>query len=112
MKGPKAFPRINTLTVANSTKTKSKTTLSRSQDREKLSQMSGKSGFGSDDYHARDQRRPSTGEIAMQLQDGANEFATKFVGQAKEDYDNIKKMVQVGGSKLGDILQDLQSRYS
>jgi ADP-ribosylation factor GTPase-activating protein 2/3 len=42
------------------------------------------------------------------VQEGASDFAQKFVGQAKEDFDNIKKIVSVGGNKLGDILQNLQ----
>jgi hypothetical protein len=30
------------------------------------------------------------------------------VGQAQEDYDNIKKVVSYGSSKLGEILSEIQ----
>ena len=79
--------------------------------------MEGKSGFGSRDFHGtadsmdnlmNGQRRSSVEQIISNVQDGASVFATKFVGQAQEDFDSIKKLVTVGGSKLGDILQDLQ----
>jgi ADP-ribosylation factor GTPase-activating protein 2/3 len=46
--------------------------------------------------------------IMYAVQDGANDFASKFVGQAQEDLQTLKGIVTMGGSKLGDILNDLQ----
>jgi hypothetical protein len=54
------------------------------------------------------ERRKSIENIVYAVQDGASTFANKFAGQAKEDYESIKKLVTIGGSKLGDILSDLQ----
>jgi ADP-ribosylation factor GTPase-activating protein 2/3 len=46
--------------------------------------------------------------IMYAVQDGAQDFAAKFAGQAQEDFDNIKKLVTIGGTKLGEFLGDLQ----
>ncbi|KAJ3000418.1 ADP-ribosylation factor GTPase activating protein, ER-Golgi transport [Globomyces sp. JEL0801] len=86
--------------------------------REKLQQFSGKSGFGSEDYYGEKdtsvgaQRRQSVENVLYAVQDGASDFAQKFVGQASEDFDSLKKLVTVGGSKLGELLGDIQSRYT
>lgn len=85
-----------------------------SEARQKLAQFEGKSGFGSADYYGEEpklERRASVEGVVNALQDGAQDFAQKFVGQAQEDYESFKKYVQVGGSKLGDLLQDMQNRY-
>lgn len=90
--------------------------LIRAEQRERMSRMDGKTGFGSREFYGREssedlmggQRRSSVEQIINNVQDGASVFATKFVGQAQEDFDSIKKLVTAGGSKLGDILQDLQ----
>jgi ADP-ribosylation factor GTPase-activating protein 2/3 len=42
------------------------------------------------------------------VQDSAADFASKFAGQAQEDFNNLKKLVTIGGSKLGDLLSDMQ----
>lgn len=53
-------------------------------------------------------RRPSVENAITVVQDSAQEFAQKFAGQAQEDFESLKKLVTVGGSKLGDLLSDLQ----
>ena len=53
-------------------------------------------------------RRPSIENAIHAVQDGAADFAQKFAGQAQEDFENIKNLVSVGGSKLSDLLSDLQ----
>jgi ADP-ribosylation factor GTPase-activating protein 2/3 len=79
-----------------------------------MRRLEGKSGFGSDDYYGRKDeqfsanRRQSVENIMYAVQDGANDFASKFVGQAQEDLQTLKGIVTMGGSKLGDILNDLQ----
>jgi ADP-ribosylation factor GTPase-activating protein 2/3 len=76
--------------------------------------LEGKSGFGSDDYYGRQPQEHSTGRrasvenIMHAVQDVSTDFASKFAGQAQEDFDNLKKLVTIGGSKLGEILGDLQ----
>ncbi|XJO78657.1 hypothetical protein BDV3_003063 [Batrachochytrium dendrobatidis] len=90
--------------------------------RERLSAFQGRSGFGSSDYHGRDEsgsdstgaRRTSiydSNVILSNVSDSARDFASRFVGQASEDLDSVKKMVTAGGSKLGELLSDIQSRY-
>ncbi|KAJ3272684.1 ADP-ribosylation factor GTPase activating protein, ER-Golgi transport [Terramyces sp. JEL0728] len=86
-----------------------------SEAQERLKKMEGKTGFGSDAYYGREesnqQRRPSYDNVINVVQEGAAEFASKFAGQAQEDYESIKKLVTVGGSKLGDFLNDIQVIY-
>jgi ADP-ribosylation factor GTPase-activating protein 2/3 len=41
----------------------------------------------------------------------AQDFAQKFMGQAAEDLESLRTVVQQGSSKLGDFLQDIQNRY-
>ncbi|KAJ3256324.1 ADP-ribosylation factor GTPase activating protein, ER-Golgi transport [Boothiomyces macroporosus] len=85
-----------------------------SEAKERLKNMEGRTGFGSDAYYGREQsnqeRRPSYDNVLSVVQEGAAEFASKFAGQAQEDYESIKKLVTVGGSKLGDFLSDIQVR--
>ncbi|KAL3900720.1 MAG: hypothetical protein SGCHY_001129 [Lobulomycetales sp.] len=83
--------------------------------RERLQNFQGKSGFGSADYYGRDEsggndsgRRGSIEGIG----DSAREFATRFVGQAAEDLSSLKEFVGNGSAKLGEMLQDMQSRYN
>ncbi|KAI8920664.1 hypothetical protein BC831DRAFT_553175 [Entophlyctis helioformis] len=91
----------------------------------RLASFAGKSGFGSADYHGTSGgggggsgsgdgasggmgRRPSlydTGQVVT-------EFASRFVDQAVEDLDTVKRIVATSGNKLGEILSDLQSKYS
>ena len=94
------------------------TTIPSAEHRAKLSQLEGKTGFGSSDYHGYGDdeqsgpvgslRRPSIENAINAVQDGAADFAQKFAGQAQEDFESIKKLVSVGGSKLSDLLGDLQ----
>lgn len=41
----------------------------------------------------------------------AKDFAERFVGQASEDLQALKQVVQIGGSKLGDFLSDIQVEF-
>ncbi|KAJ3371299.1 ADP-ribosylation factor GTPase activating protein, ER-Golgi transport [Kappamyces sp. JEL0680] len=84
--------------------------------RAKLAQFEGRSGFGSADYYGEEEplatgRRASVEQALGAVQDGAADFAAKFAGQAQEDFENLKKLVTIGGSKLGDLLSDIQNRY-
>ena len=38
----------------------------------------------------------------------AREFAERFAGQASEDVESFKRAIVAGGSKLGEMLQDMQ----
>ncbi|KAH6580823.1 hypothetical protein BASA61_009382 [Batrachochytrium salamandrivorans] len=93
------------------------------ETRERLTAFQGRSGFGSSDYYERDESKNSGGStnrgstydsnvILSNVSDSARDFASRFVGQASEDLDSVKKMVTAGGSKLGELLSDIQSRYS
>jgi hypothetical protein len=42
------------------------------------------------------------------IMDGARDFANKFVNQGIEDLDNLKKLSTTVGSRLGEMLQDIQ----
>jgi len=42
------------------------------------------------------------------VQEGAAEFANKFSGQAKEDLRAIKNLVSASGTKLGELLGEIQ----
>lgn len=44
--------------------------------------------------------------------DQAKEFAKRFADQASADYGAFKDVVQQGGLKVSEYLQDWQSRYS
>ncbi|KND03480.1 ADP-ribosylation factor GTPase-activating protein [Spizellomyces punctatus DAOM BR117] len=83
--------------------------------RARLQQFQGRSGFGSAEYYGRDESGPSSVRDAndpmAMLGDSARDFAQKFVGQAADDITALKRMVAMGGSKLGDMLQDMSSRY-
>ncbi|KAI8811890.1 hypothetical protein BJ742DRAFT_795949 [Cladochytrium replicatum] len=96
-----------------------------SEARERLQNFQGKSGFGSAEYYNRDESEmgPNTSSGAMgvlgnmsadvfvnSLSESAKDFAVKFVGQASEDVTSLRRMVATGGQKLGEILQDLQTR--
>ncbi|TPX49602.1 hypothetical protein SeMB42_g02558 [Synchytrium endobioticum] len=91
--------------------------------RAKLTTFQGKSGFGSAEYYGRDETGPAS-PTDRRLADGsrafealgsevgyqAKEFASRFATQAVEDLAGLKRIVQTGGSKLGDMLADIQSR--
>ncbi|KAI8834913.1 hypothetical protein BC829DRAFT_406838, partial [Chytridium lagenaria] len=84
--------------------------------RDRLQQFQGKSGFGSDEYYGRDEsayaeRRNSGSGLVDAVGSTARDFASKFVDQGIQDLSSLKKIVAEGGSKLGNILQDMQSRY-
>lgn len=76
------------------------------------SEFAGKTGFGSEDYHGKPDevssgKRVSTGSIEL-VKQGASQFATQFAGQAHEDFETVKRIVATGGSKLGEMLADIQ----
>ncbi|KAI8822998.1 uncharacterized protein EV422DRAFT_522977 [Fimicolochytrium jonesii] len=86
--------------------------------RTRLQNFSGRSGFGSAEYYGRDEshgapgaRGSGSGDPMAVLGESAREFATKFVGQAADDLGTLKKIVATGGNKLGEVLQDMSSRY-
>ncbi|TPX33327.1 hypothetical protein SmJEL517_g03692 [Synchytrium microbalum] len=94
--------------------------------RMKLTAFQGKSGFGSAEYYGRDEsgfssdgaggRRPSDGSrvveaLSTEVGYQAREFASRFANQAAEDLAGLKRIVTTGGSRLGDMLADIQSRY-
>ncbi|KAL2913950.1 hypothetical protein HK105_206541 [Polyrhizophydium stewartii] len=98
------------------------------QARERLSNFQGRSGFGSADYYQRDESGGGPASaglgggmgsissvdpnaIISTVSDTARDFAARFAGQAAEDLDNVKKLVTAGGTKLGELLSDIQSRY-
>ncbi|RKO86646.1 hypothetical protein BDK51DRAFT_16236 [Blyttiomyces helicus] len=85
------------------------------QARERLSTFAGKSGFGSAEYYGRDESGPSrsSGGAADlgSVSEAARDFASKFVGQAADDFSSIKKVVAAGSTKLGEMLQDMQVRF-
>lgn len=99
--------------------------MSSSIAKERLQQFEGKTGFGSDDYHGtseNDRQTKRTNSYGGGGSGGNNEtydtvvnvaqdFAQKFASQAAEDISSLKNIVNVGSSKLGDFLQDIQSRY-
>ncbi|KAI8852294.1 hypothetical protein BC829DRAFT_384772 [Chytridium lagenaria] len=71
---------------------------------------------GSDEYYGRDEsayaeRRNSGSGLVDAVGSTARDFASKFVDQGIQDLSSLKKIVAEGGSKLGNILQDMQSRY-
>ncbi|TPX57176.1 hypothetical protein PhCBS80983_g04044 [Powellomyces hirtus] len=89
------------------------------EGRARLQNFSGRSGFGSAEYYGRDESGPDRGvnrtgdpndPMAM-LGESARDFAQKFVGQAADDLHTLKKIVATGGNKLGEVLQDMSSRY-
>jgi len=93
--------------------------------RERLKQFEGQTGFGSSSYFGRDESSSasSTGnpsrstssysfsEVVGQVSYHASDFARKFVGQATDDIESVRKMVTSGSMKLSDIMQDLQNKY-
>jgi len=93
--------------------------------RERLKQFEGQTGFGSSSYFGRDENNSasSTGnpsrstssysfsEVVGQVSYHATDFARKFVGQATDDIESVRKMVTSGSMKLSDIMQDLQNKY-
>ncbi|KAI8811440.1 hypothetical protein BJ742DRAFT_797754 [Cladochytrium replicatum] len=98
-----------------------------SEARERLQNFQGKTGFGSAEYYNRDESEmgpnssSSVGAMGVlgnvsadvfvnSLSESAKDFAVKFVGQASEDVTSLRRMVATGGQKLGEILQDLQTR--
>ncbi|KAJ3285623.1 ADP-ribosylation factor GTPase activating protein, ER-Golgi transport [Borealophlyctis nickersoniae] len=86
-----------------------------SEARGRLQNFQGKSGFGSAEYYGRDETgRGARGgdETLADVGESAREFAAKFVGQAADDLGAIKKIVATGGSKLGELLQDMSARYN
>eukprot|EP00842_Homolaphlyctis_polyrhiza_P001488 jgi/Hompol1/233/HPOL_001867-RA len=94
--------------------------------RERLTNFQGRSGFGSADYYGRDEsggsgsgagssgatgaRRSSIVDPNTIL-DTARDFATRVMGESAQDFESVKKLVTVGGTKLGELLSDIQSRY-
>ncbi|KAI9199243.1 uncharacterized protein BJ171DRAFT_519269 [Polychytrium aggregatum] len=89
--------------------------------RDKLRQFEGKSGFGSSDYYGEEQA--SRGGVSMMpsssyegvlgsVSNTAKDFANKFASQAADDFSTLSRIVSSGGNKLGEMLQDIQSRYS
>lgn len=100
-----------------------------SEAREKLQAFQGKSGFGSSDYYGESTQSSSTNKnsttsssygnygefsegVLGKVTETANDFANKFVSQASDDISSLSKLVTTSGGKLGEMLQDLQSRYS
>jgi len=95
--------------------------------RERLKQFEGQTGFGSSSYFNRDEnnnnsafntgnpsRRTSSysfSEVVGQVGYHASDFARKFVGQASDDIESVRKIVTSGSMKLSDIMQDLQNKY-
>lgn len=51
------------------------------------------------------------GELVDGVGSMAKAFASKFVDEARDEWSNVKSMVNVSGSKLGDMLNDIQHRY-
>ncbi|KAJ3162126.1 ADP-ribosylation factor GTPase activating protein, ER-Golgi transport [Geranomyces michiganensis] len=90
------------------------------EGRARLQNFAGRSGFGSAEYYGRDESQGAPGSrggggdpndpMAI-LGESARDFAQKFVGQAADDLSTLKKIVATGGNKLGDMLQDMSSRY-
>jgi ADP-ribosylation factor GTPase-activating protein 2/3 len=83
--------------------------------REQLRNFDGKSGFGSADYYGRDEsdmvaKRNASGGYD-QVVNAAQDFAAKFANQASDDIGNLKQFVSTSGSKLGDLLQDIQVSF-
>lgn len=90
----------------------------RAENQARLQKQQGKSGFGSSDYYGEteqpsgsSERRQSVENVMGIAKEGAQDFAQKFAGQAQEDYETIRKLVTTGGSKLADLLGDIQTRY-
>ncbi|KAJ3222116.1 hypothetical protein HK099_002695 [Clydaea vesicula] len=83
--------------------------------RDRLRNFQGKSGFGSSDYYGRDESRPLNaaqgGDVLGDVGESAREFASKFAVQAQEDLNSLKRVVNVGSQKLGEMLSDIQNRY-
>jgi len=94
--------------------------------RERLKQFEGQTGFGSSSYFNREENNnsaSSTGnpsrstssysfsEVVGQVGYHASDFARKFVGQASDDIESVRKIVTSGSMKLSDIMQDLQNKY-
>ncbi|KAJ3018568.1 ADP-ribosylation factor GTPase activating protein, ER-Golgi transport [Thoreauomyces humboldtii] len=86
--------------------------------RTRLQNFSGRSGFGSAEYYGRDEsggppggRSSDPNDPMALLGESARDFAQKFVGQAADDLHTLKKIVATGGNKLGEVLQDMSSRY-
>jgi len=92
--------------------------------RERLKQFEGQTGFGSSSYFNRDENNTSNSgnptrsassysfsDVVGQVSYHASDFAKKFVGQASDDIESVRKIVTSGSMKLSDIMQDLQNKY-
>ncbi|OUM60905.1 hypothetical protein PIROE2DRAFT_69678 [Piromyces sp. E2] len=93
--------------------------------RERLKQFEGQTGFGSSSYFGRDENHSgnSTGnpsrstssysfsDVVGQVSYHASDFARKFVGQATDDLESVRKIVTSGSMKISDIMQDIQNKY-
>ncbi|KAJ3030402.1 UNVERIFIED_CONTAM: ADP-ribosylation factor GTPase activating protein, ER-Golgi transport [Siphonaria sp. JEL0065] len=94
--------------------------------RDRLQQFSGRSGFGSDDYHGRrssqDQGSSSTalggvspalnvGDVMETVGSSVRVFANSFVDQGIEDINSMRNIVASGSSKLADMFSEIQHRY-
>jgi len=93
--------------------------------RERLKQFEGQTGFGSSSYFNREENNSASStnnpsrstssysfsEVVGQVGYHASDFARKFVGQASDDIESVRKIVTSGSMKLSDIMQDLQNKY-
>jgi len=87
--------------------------------RDRLRAFDSRSGFGSADYYGRDESiRSSTSSssrssgvpvdaLLTEASYQAREFATKLVGQAKDDWEGVKRVVGMGAGKVGEYLNDV-----
>lgn len=93
--------------------------------RERLKQFEGQTGFGSSSYFGRDENTSgnstnnptrsnssySFSDVVGQVSYHASDFARKFVGQATDDLESVRKIVTSSSMKISDIMQDLQNKY-